>query len=74
MIDLFSSLQIVPILEILVVALVAAYLLFSFLVVRQIGVLVNDIKTNLSGVVYAVGIVNIILAVLALIASLALIL
>ena len=73
MISLLFNIQFASILELVIVVLVAAYLLFSFLVVRQIGVLVNDVKTNLSGVVYVVGIINVILAVLALIASLALI-
>lgn len=73
MIDIVSQLQIVTILEGIALLLTCSYVLFSFLVVRQIRLLVNDIQTNLSGVVLLLGVVNVALAGLALIASLALV-
>ena len=74
MINSIQNIQIVPILEVVVLVLIGSYLIFSFLVIRQIGVLVNDVKTNLSKLIYGLGIINLILAVLAFIASLALLL
>ncbi len=73
MVNFFSELQIVSILELIMVSTVCGYLVFSFLVLRQIKVLVNDVQTNVSGFVVLIGVVNIVLAVLASIASVALV-
>lgn len=74
MIDLFSELQYVFILELIMIFLIFGYGIFSVLVVRQINVLVNDVKTNMSTLIYLLGVLNVIFAVLAFIASLALVL
>ncbi len=73
MIDFFAGLQITVILEFIIVAMICGYAVFSFLVIRQISVLVNDVKTSLSNIIYLVGIFNLLLSILAVIASVALV-
>lgn len=73
MIDFFTRLQFGSVLELVVLALIAGYLVFSFLALRQIGVLVDNVKTNLSRVIYLLGMANLVLGALALVASLALV-
>ncbi len=54
--------------------LVFCYALFSILVIRQIHILVTQVKTSISSWVYALGLVNCIFALLAFFAALALLL
>ncbi|MEA2020659.1 MAG: DUF5657 family protein [Patescibacteria group bacterium] len=65
--------NLVTLVEYILGVLVLFYVVFSLLAVRQIHLLVMNIKTSVSGWVYAVGFINFIFAFLAFAATIALI-
>ncbi len=73
MIEDVLPIQLISLLEYVLVFLNFCYLVFSFLVMRQIHLLIKYVKTNVSNWVFILGTANLVLAFLSFVAAFALV-
>jgi len=73
MISSLSSSQVFWFLERALVALIFLYFIFSILIARQVELLISNIKTNLSTVIFILSLFHLVAALLCFVAALGLV-